>query len=150
MVCVYCGSPTAVSNSRLQKQNNHIWRRRTCIACGNVFTTTEQPELSVAFVVTSQGSKKLEPFNRDKLFLSILEACKHRTAALEDVASLTEVVINKSLDQHKDGVIQRKVIADTTRQVLARFDPIASTVYNAYHHTTSAPPNQNPAKPAFG
>jgi len=140
MVCIYCGSPTSVVNSRQQKRGNTIWRRRLCSHCSNIFTTTELPDLAATLRVPSKAHPaKLLPFNRDKLFLSIYASCKHRTTALSDASSLTVTVISQLLKaQERAGLIERRQIAQATHQLLARFDKTAGTVYQAYHPATTS------------
>lgn len=133
MVCIYCSSPTAVKNSRLQRRNNTVWRRRACLACGIVFTTVERPDLFEAFAVSGPDTRKIEPFNRDRLFLSIYESCKHRADALDEAAALTQTVINGLRAVQRDGVISRQSIAQQAHLVLKRYDNTAATFYAAYH-----------------
>src|SRR5262245_26827606 len=103
MVCVYCGSPTRVINSRHQRRTNDIWRRRKCLNCLNIFTSNEQAELATAIIMESGDN--LLPFNRDTLFVSILESCKHRPTAISDANSLTSVIITRLLKgQKKPGL----------------------------------------------
>ena len=66
MVCIYCGGETKVTNSRLQKRNNQVWRRRQCLECKGVFTTHEAVDLSSALLIDKSGAP--EPFISDLLF----------------------------------------------------------------------------------
>lgn len=132
MVCIYCLASTRVVNSRLQKQNNHIWRRRKCLKCGSLFTTNERPDLGSTFTV-EKAPGRVEPFSRDKLFVSILESCRHRTRAISDATGLTQVVINQVLGQQKNGLIKIEDVTRLAHQAVERFDPTAGTVYAAYH-----------------
>lgn len=134
MVCPFCSSPTDVTNSRPQRRNNHVWRRRVCAQCGNTFTTIERPELPGLLMVTGpKGGRKLEPFNRDRLFIAVYESCKHRADSLSVAGSLTQTITNFLLAGQQDGIISRAEIIERTHQVLNRFDPTAATVYAAYH-----------------
>ena len=81
-----------------------------------------------------QSSSGLSPFNRDRLLVSIYEACKHRQNALEDATGLTQTVVSDTLKETIAGsVIQREKILLHTKAVLGRFDTTAATVYSAYH-----------------
>ncbi|HSX31921.1 MAG TPA: hypothetical protein VLF43_01565 [Candidatus Saccharimonadales bacterium] len=136
MVCVYCSKPTQVTNSRLQRQNNHTWRRRACAACNSIFTTIERPDLATAVLVTGKDDKDLSPFNRDRLFVSIYNSCQHRSTALEDASGLTQIVISNLLNSRaKAALVSAAHIAEVTAMALARFDSSAAAVYNAYHPT---------------
>jgi transcriptional regulator NrdR family protein len=132
MVCVYCGAPTKVTNSRQQQRNNHIWRRRKCLACDNIFTTTERPELSTGLVVRD-AEGKLRSFNRDRLFISVYQSCKHREVGADEATALTEVIINELVGHAKDGVLEATDIAQAAHTILKRFDKTMATFYAAYH-----------------
>lgn len=132
MVCIYCGGNTQVSNSRLQKRNNSVWRRRACVQCTQVFTTIEQADLAASIrIVDGDG---LKPYNRDQLLMDIYEACKHRTKPAEDAQALVLTItsdIVRVVDER--GTIGQDKVTETIKTVLQRFDPVAATVYAAYH-----------------
>jgi transcriptional repressor NrdR len=132
MVCIYCGKPTQVTNSRLQKRDNQVWRRRRCIACKSIFTTHEACDLASSLVVKC-NARQLVPFSRDKLFLSIYESCKHRPSVLQDTTALSRTVISNVVRAANDGQVSPSTIKDEAHKVLARFDTTAATVYAAYH-----------------
>lgn len=133
MVCIYCGGKTQVTNSRLQTRDNHIWRRRKCASCAGIFTTQEYAALGTSLVVRATHSLDLQPFSRDKLYISIYEACKHREHAIRDASYLTAVIVAKVLALQVDGAVTRDDIAKTATRALKHFDHTASTVYTAYH-----------------
>lgn len=135
MVCIYCGSPTQVTNSRLQKRVNSVWRRRTCKECKTTFTTIEQPDLTSTLVV-QRTQRHIEPFERDKLFISIYESCKHRRHALRDATALMTTAVGEILKANKDSVVARNTLVDIVTEMLEHFDPTAATVYRAYHPRT--------------
>lgn len=147
MVCIYCGSPTSVNNSRLQHSNNHVWRRRCCTECGSIFTTIELPDLSGTFMVNTGadgGKRSLKPFSRDKLFLDIYACCKHRPKAIDEAASLTQTVINQLLAQKPEGIVDRAEIVTKTYNALKRFDAASATIFAAYHKVADAPAAPSP------
>lgn len=136
MVCLYCGSSTAVTNSRHSKRNNTTWRRRRCKRCDAVFTTNEYIDLSSTLIVSHSGN--IQPFVREKLFISIFTSCGHRASALADAIELTNTVIQKLTAQTagskpSDGNIHRSTIIKLTHQVLLSFDAAAASHYAAYH-----------------
>jgi transcriptional regulator NrdR family protein len=132
MVCVYCSSETQVINSRLQKRLNQVWRRRTCSNCGAIFSSHEMADYSAVWRV-KQINGTHTPFERDKLFLSILESCKHRPTAIADAGALADTVTSKLRQATSDGIIPVKSIISTTQVALARFDAAASVHYLAFH-----------------
>src|SRR6185437_9888562 len=102
MVCLNCGAKTHVINSRLQKRSNKTWRRRQCLVCQAVFTTEETANYGAAWLVqASDGS--LMPFWRDKLMLSLYQACEHRQTALKDASELADTIIKKLASQIENG-----------------------------------------------
>jgi transcriptional repressor NrdR len=132
MVCIYCGNSTQVTNSRLQRRTNGVWRRRSCTSCEQVFTTIEQADLAGSIRITHNG--RFEPYNRDQLLMDVYEACKHRTRALEDAQALILTITADILTAlEADGTIAYEKVQAIVRQVLDRFDPVAATVYAAYH-----------------
>lgn len=131
MVCVYCKQKTQVTNSRLQKKQNNVWRRRHCLNCGANFTTLEKPDFTTALSVTDQN--RYEPFLRDKLLLSVFDSLKHRKSALHDATSLTDTIIAQAYARISDGKIERSQLVSISLQTLQRFDKPAATYYAAYH-----------------
>ncbi|HUS25742.1 MAG TPA: hypothetical protein VMY99_00125 [Nevskiaceae bacterium] len=132
MVCIYCGCATQVVNSRLQKRDNHVWRRRRCSECGSVFTTQEQAVLSAGLVYQDAGGR-MQPFSRDTLFLSIYDSCKHRSQAVADASALAQTVIGKLIKNTANGMVERSHVLAAAIEVLGNFDATAATVYKAYH-----------------
>ena len=131
MVCIYCGGKTAVANSRPQKRSMQTWRRRQCTACGAIFTTIEGADLSTSLVV--RAGSTVEPFLRDKLFISILRAIGHRTEPLQDAGGLTATVIAQLLHTDAKASYTAHNIAVLTHTMLERFDTAAAVQYQAYH-----------------
>jgi transcriptional repressor NrdR len=132
MVCIHCGSETQVTNSRPQKRSNQVWRRRQCVKCQAVFTTSETAQYEAAWAVKGKtGSPK--PFSQDKLFLSLHKSCGHRKTALSDAKGLTETIINKLPVHIVDGTVSSHDIVQVAQVALNRFDKAASTHYQAFH-----------------
>lgn len=132
MICIYCKSETNVTNSRLQKRANQVWRRRQCKVCGSNFTTHEVADLGSTIVVQRPGHT-LEPFSRDLLFVSIYDSLKHRNSALADATALTQTIIGELVNHTTDGALDRDALIVIATTVLERFDRTASTMYAAYH-----------------
>lgn len=132
MVCLYCGSSTQVTNSRLQRRANTVWRRRQCMHCSSVFTTNEAADLSGSLAV-AMSHKYVAPFDRDKLFLSILASCKHREAAIQDARALTQTIISQLVPAAEHGRLSPNTIITIAQEALSRFDKTAATVYGAFH-----------------
>jgi transcriptional regulator NrdR family protein len=75
----------------------------------------------------------LEPFSRDKLFLSLYESCEHRKTALGDARGLAETIISKLSAHLVDGAVTSGEITRVAQVALNRFDKAASTHYRAFH-----------------
>jgi len=131
MVCIYCGSPTQVTNSRLQRRTNSVWRRRACTACNQIFTSIEQADMLTSILI--ERNDTLQGFDRDILFLSIYDTLKHRDTALKDAQGLTQTITANALKTATDSVITRTSLIKEALQVLERFDTAAATMYRAYH-----------------
>ncbi len=132
MVCIFCGHRLAVSNSRAQRKLNQVWRRRQCTDCGALFTTNELVDLSKSLRV-QYTTKRLEPFQRDILFTSLYEACKHRKQPAKDAAALTDTVIARMFRKKYGVIVARDQLCIIATAVLQRFDRAAMVHYRAYH-----------------
>jgi transcriptional repressor NrdR len=133
MVCLYCGSDTRVTNSRPQKRSNRIWRRRHCLDCGAIFTTVEGIDYS-ASVSFKHPSGTLQPFERDQLFVSVLDSIRHRKTATSDATSLTDtILIQLASCRDEDGGINRNQLVQLVFVTLSRFDSAAGVHYRAFH-----------------
>ena len=133
MVCLYCSGETKVVNSRLQKRTNHVWRRRNCVKCGAIFSSIEHGVYDKAFLVKCSESYII-PFSRDKLFLSIYDACRHKNDACMIAGALTDTVMSELFSRHTTkSVILREEIIEKATTVLKHFDIVALTHYTAFH-----------------
>ena len=138
MVCLYCGGDLAVSNSRPQKSRNQVWRRRRCQseACRAVFTSTEALDLSQALSVAYEPqNSELQPFDRDRLFVSLYESLRHRgrSAASHDARALADTVTAHIIKTNIRGRVQARTIRDIALHTLQRFDKAAASHYAAFH-----------------
>ncbi len=132
MVCIYCGSATKVVNSRPQKKSNSVWRRRKCLDCSAIVTSVEHIDLASSLRV--KHSEGLEPFQKEKLLISIYESLKHVQAAPEKAKELTSTVCGLLVaSEAEDATISCATIASVTAKVLKRFDNVAGLHYEAIH-----------------
>lgn len=132
MVCVYCGTKLVVNNSRPQKRANTVWRRRACPHCQAVFTSVESIDLASGLLYRD-AQKRVQPFSRDSLYISVYEACRHRKTAATDARALTDTIISDLLPQSHNATLERQQVVTATTAVLGRFDPAAGSAYAAYH-----------------
>jgi transcriptional repressor NrdR len=131
MVCVYCGYETKVTNSRLQKRSNQVWRRRQCEACKAVFTTHEAIDLSQTLLVGSGASG--HPFLPDRLYSDLLEALQDRKDRYIAAREVTSTIIQKLQKNTNGPLFSTKLISKTAAEILKRFDKRAYLRYTAEH-----------------
>ncbi len=108
MVCPHCHENTKVTNSRTHKNGFSVWRRRHCQSCQSTFTTLEQIsiESTIAFK-TADGS--LKPLNRQRIYISVLNALGGSKTVSETAEQLTLTCINKILNEKTDRLKQQTV-----------------------------------------
>ena len=128
MVCIYCGGDSKVTNSRLQKRANSVWRRRQCVECGAIWTTLERSESRSAYRVAKDES--IHTFEPELLLISLYEALRHRKSAATDAAALCDTVLQQ-LAAQQSALITTTDIKKAAHLVLSRFDPTAAAVYLA-------------------
>jgi len=75
---------------------------------------------------------RVEPFNRDILFTSIMNALQHRKTAVADATYLTEAILSRVLALKLPQFTTRQ-IASITSETLSQFDVTAAAVYDAKH-----------------
>lgn len=80
-----------------------------------------------------EASGQLEPFSRDKLFLSLHDSLKHRKSHINDATALCETIIQKSLPLIADAAISRGQLVTVATDVLRKFDPVAAVQFEAFH-----------------
>lgn len=131
MVCVYCGGQTKVTNSRLQQRNNQVWRRRRCLDCGAIFTTTEAIAYDIAFSV--EKGAQIEPFLSEKLYMEFLLALQDRKNCYIEARELTTQVIRNLLKRRQKASVQPTEITTEAAKVLKRFNRRAWLRYVAEH-----------------
>ena len=131
MICLYCGGQTKVTNSRRQKRNNQIWRRRQCLVCGAVFTTHEAVELESALSVSRDGRNTA--FLPDLLLNELILALKHRPDAYTVAREVLGTIVRRLLALPQKPVFSASDITSVTTEVLKRFDRRAYLRYSADH-----------------
>lgn len=131
MVCIYCSSETKVTNSRLKRKTNQVWRRRQCLVCGGTFTTEEAAVTVNSLLFDKNG--RSEPFSREKLLISVYESLKHRKTVISDATALTDTIWSRLHPLIANASLQRDDVAQQTADVLKRFDKAAATAYIAFH-----------------
>src|SRR5688572_9004474 len=136
MFCVFCGNFTKVMNSRSPQRLNTVWRRRQCLECKRVFTSTERVDLEKSWAVVDPNDIEKD-FHRYKLFLSIYNTLQHTSDPLNAAIGISDTVIAKlfkaGITQEGKVVITTTAIATAAHNALKRFDKAAATLYKASH-----------------
>jgi transcriptional repressor NrdR len=131
MVCIYCGGETKVTNSRLQRRNNQVWRRRQCQTCQSVFTTHESVELESSLSVIKHGANT--PFLSDLLLKELMSALSHRKDVYTASREVLGTIVRKLLTLPQKPSFHPTDISKITLGVLKRFDRRAYLRYLADH-----------------
>lgn len=118
-------------NSRHQKRNNQVWRRRECLACQSVFTTHETVELANALSVDKQGW--LSPFLPDLLLKELMLALQDRKDVYTASGEVLAIIVKKLLLLPQKPVFKPQDISKTAGGVLKRFDKRAYLRFVAEH-----------------
>jgi transcriptional repressor NrdR len=130
MKCPYCNSESSVTNSRLQKRSNSVWRRRKCQKCHAIWTTSERLQASGTFKV--QTNMLMVDFRPETLLISIYEVLKHRKSPDTDAQYVSNTVI-EDLQNLKQPSFTTTQITTTTYNVLKNYDKLASELYKTIH-----------------
>jgi transcriptional repressor NrdR len=137
MFCINCFYPTtSVTNSRANKKQPIVWRRRHCSQCSTTFTTKERPALSENKKVHRAGGAT-EEFNLGKLVLSIAKAFAHSPHDAEYSTLWLAQTVENTLSTERENITADDLEV-TVHQVLKNFDELAAVQYAAQHHLISA------------
>lgn len=138
MRCPYCGhEDTQVRDSRAAEEGVAIRRRRGCSSCGGRFTTFERVQLRDITVVKNNGEK--EPFDRDKLFRSMLVPLRKRPVAREKLDTAVTGIV-RQMESIGENEIATKTIGEMAMNALANLDQVAyvryASVYKDFHEVS--------------
>ena len=135
MKCLKCGcADTKVLDSRMSDDNSRIRRRRECTKCHFRFTTYENYEKQVMYVIKSSG--KREEYDRAKLVKS-LKLCFAKR--IDDEALIKEVVENLERKLEKVNTdVKSETISQIVLEELRQIDIISYVIYacNVYNFKT--------------
>jgi transcriptional repressor NrdR len=132
MFCINCfHEDTRVNNSRSNKKQPTVWRRRRCPRCGTIFTTYERPSLAHNKQVDLTGGKNT-PFNLGKLIQSIAKAFPHNRHDAEYSTLWLAMSVEDTLSTQRETITPADIAA-ITHDVLRRYDELAAVQYAARH-----------------
>ena len=123
MRCPYCGSKEdKVLDSREAPDGDSIKRRRECKLCGRRFTTFEQIEEMVVYVVKQSGRR--EVFDRRKVLHGMEIACKGRPVSRERLEEISQD-IERMLYNRQEREIRSGEIGEMVMERLRTLDQVA-------------------------
>ena len=119
MSCPSCKARTRVVETRPAERGAAIRRRRTCLECGQRFTTYERREAEPLFVRKRDGGR--ERFDRTKLRAALLRAAHKRPVDASEVESLVERIEEEV--RAGGGELRSDRIGELCLAGLRRLDP---------------------------
>ncbi len=138
MRCPFCGSKEdKVLDSRESTEGETIKRRRECKGCGRRYTTFEQIEEMVLFVVKSDG--KREQFDRRKVLKGLELACTGRPVNQQTLEEVAED-IERKLFNRLEREIPSSEVGEMVMERLRALDQVAyvrfASVYRQFEDAT--------------
>lgn len=123
MKCPRCGHrDTRVVDSRLDKDERSVRRRRQCSTCSYRFSTVEEVLHEGSLVVKRDGRR--EPYDRAKLLAGIRKATEKRPIDVEQLEMLVSDVSHELMSEF-DSEIPSEVIGARVMEKLRAIDKIA-------------------------
>ncbi len=152
MFCINCfHSKTQVTNSRPQKKQPSIWRRRHCPSCGTDFTTYENIALDELLLIV-KADKKM-PYNRGKLLASLIDALRPTGDDLSQAYWLVVTIEEKLLSDHKARGAWQKIestaLATLAYQTLLAYNRVAGLSYGTSHGLVSMGQKRGRGRPGL-
>ncbi len=114
MKCPFCGAvKDKVIDSRAGKEGDVIRRRRSCLQCGQRFTSYERVEDPMPLVVKKDGNREF--FDRHKILTGLKKACEKRPVSmskLEEIESgIEKKLVNLGVKEIDSSWIGEEIMA---------------------------------------
>ncbi|MBI4564025.1 MAG: transcriptional repressor NrdR [Planctomycetes bacterium] len=123
MRCPFCKKDSdRVIDSRSTGDGRIVRRRRECLSCRKRFTTREQAEERVLYVIKKDGRREL--FDREKIRAGLRMACKKRPIPLEKIEGIAGRIESDLLGKYEREV-RSKAIGDMVIRELRHLDHVA-------------------------
>lgn len=127
MECPFCKfEDSKVLESRAAEDGRTVRRRRECLSCAERFTTYERVEMVPLLVIKKGGSKEL--YSREKLFASIVRACRKGQINALTVESIVDSVENR-IYQCFSREIPAAILGEIVMEELKLIDPMSYIRY---------------------
>jgi len=123
MRCPYCFEDNdKVIDSRPNKDNDAIRRRRLCNKCGKRFTTYEYTEKFPLQIIKKDGRR--EDFKREKILTGLLIACRKRRVPMKKIEKTADE-IHDLLIRKEQNEISSAIIGELIMDKLQELDQVA-------------------------
>lgn len=134
MRCPFCqNDDTRVVDSRLTEDRDAVRRRRSCEACGERFTTMEEPSLKLPFIVKSNGDR--ENYDQDKLARGLERALEKRPVQSNQIDQILHR-IKRTLLTIGEREVDARYIGELVMNELREVDQVAyvrfASVYRSF------------------
>lgn len=134
MRCPFCqNDDTRVIDSRLTDDGDAVRRRRSCEACGERFSTVEEANLKLPFIVKSNGNR--EHYDEGKLARGLERAFEKRLVESSQVSQILYRIKRKLLTSG-EREIEARAIGDIVMDELRDVDQVAyvrfASVYRSF------------------
>ena len=136
MLCLDCGSPTRVLESRPADAGVAVRRRRECRSCGRRFTTFERVEVERLWVQKRDGRR--QPFDAAKLRAALGRAAHKRDVSSRELDRIVDAAAGEA--REGSGMIAADRIGELCLEALRRLDRGA---YLQFAGTLPVPPAEN-------
>jgi len=137
MRCPFCSfDDTQVKDSRVSEDGYTIRRRRSCPKCGSRFTTLEHIQMRELIVVKKNDVRV--PFDREKLYKSLLLALSKRQVDHERVDQLVNKIV-RQLESLNEQEIKSSTIGEMVLAELLALDKVAYVRYASVYKNFTNP-----------
>ncbi len=134
MRCPFCqNDDTRVIDSRLTDDGDAVRRRRSCEACEERFSTVEEANLKLPFIVKSNGTR--ETYDESKLARGLERALEKRPVESGQISQILHRIKRKLLTSG-EREIEARAIGDIVMDELREVDQVAyvrfASVYRSF------------------
>ncbi len=134
MRCPFCqNDDTRVVDSRLAEDRDAVRRRRACEACGERFSTLEEANLKLPYIVKTNGDR--EHYDESKLARGLERALEKRPVDSEEIEHILHRIKHKLLTCGEREINARE-IGELVMNELREVDQVAyvrfASVYRSF------------------
>ncbi len=123
MKCPFCGMlNTRVVDSRPDKLDFQVRRRRECRKCSKRFTTHEKFVQIPIIIIKKDGRR--EDFNREKVLNGIKKACEKRAISINLIEETVDT-IERDLRETSEREIPANLVGEKIIKALKEIDDVA-------------------------